>query len=191
MASIQQTIPNASITVLPLDLASLQSVQQCANTFNETSDRLDILILNAGIAGVAPGLTKEGYEMHFGTNYLGHAFLAQLLLPKMLHTKRHDPLADLRIHVTASQAAVQWAPGQGLALSYMRDPSPRLWRHAALRPLQTRQFAIHAQVRAGVSLHSCHGVASWGCQDGDLGQGGWIEDADVAQTNLWARECDG
>ncbi|KAF2157637.1 NAD(P)-binding protein [Myriangium duriaei CBS 260.36] len=103
VASIKETVPEANVAA---------------------SSRLDILILNAGIAGVAPGLTKEGYEMHFGTNYVGHAMLTQLLLPKMLQTKREDPSADLRIHVTASQAGVQWAPGGGLALSYMRDPSP-------------------------------------------------------------------
>lgn len=124
VASIKQTAPNASITVLQLDLASFESVKQAAKAFNEASSRLDILILNAGIAGVAPGLTQEGYEMHFGTNYLGHALLTQLLLPKMLETRRQDPSADLRIHVTASQAGVLWAPRQGLALSYMHDPSP-------------------------------------------------------------------
>jgi NAD(P)-dependent dehydrogenase (short-subunit alcohol dehydrogenase family) len=124
VTSIKQTVPTVNIVVLELDLASLESVKQCAQTFVKASPRLDILVLNAGVAGVAPGLTKEGYEMHFGTNFMGHAFLTQLLLPKMLETKRADPTADLRIHVTASQAGVQWAPSGGLALSYMRDPSP-------------------------------------------------------------------
>lgn len=124
VASIKKTTPNANITVLQLDLASLESVKQCAKAFNEASMRLDILVLNAGVAGVAPGLTKEGYEMHFGTNYLGHALLTQLLLPKMFETRRQDPSADLRIHVTASQAGVQLALSSGLALSYTRQPSP-------------------------------------------------------------------
>lgn len=124
VASIKQITPNANIIVLQLDLASLESVKQCATAFNEASTRLDVLILNAGIAGVGPGLTKEGYEMHFGTNYLGHALLTQLLLPKMFETRRQDPSADLRIHITASQAGILFAPGIGLALSYMRDASP-------------------------------------------------------------------
>lgn len=124
VASLKQAAPNAKIVVLQLDLASLESIKQCAKTFNDISNRLDVLILNAGIAGVAPGLTKEGYEVHFGTNYLGHALLTQLLLPKMLQTKQEDPFADLRIHVTASEAGINWAPSRGIALSYMREPAP-------------------------------------------------------------------
>lgn len=123
MKSIKQISPNANIKVLQLDLASFDSVRQCAKAFNESSTRLDILMLNAGVAGVAPALTKEGYEIHFGTNCLGHALLTQLLLPKMLETRRQEPSADLRIHFTASQAFA-FAPGPGLALPFMRTASP-------------------------------------------------------------------
>jgi retinol dehydrogenase 12 len=63
--------------------------------------------------------------MHFGVNYVGHALLTQLLLPKMLHTKGKDPYADVRIHVTASMAANQVPlPKSGLALDYMREATP-------------------------------------------------------------------
>jgi len=41
---------------------------------------------NAGIAGVRSGWTKEGYEIQFGTNHVGHALLTKLLLPTMLKT---------------------------------------------------------------------------------------------------------
>jgi NAD(P)-dependent dehydrogenase (short-subunit alcohol dehydrogenase family) len=56
---------------------------------------------------------------------MGHALLTQLLLPKMLDTKRQDPAADVRIHVTSSQAANQVPlPKSGLALPYMREATP-------------------------------------------------------------------
>jgi retinol dehydrogenase-12 len=38
------------------------------------------MMLNAGIMGVPPALTKEGYEIQFGTNHMGHVLLTKLLL---------------------------------------------------------------------------------------------------------------
>ncbi|KAL6829654.1 hypothetical protein J3E69DRAFT_380051 [Trichoderma sp. SZMC 28015] len=87
---------SANIEFLELDLASLESVKKAAARINAEADRLDILHLNAGVASVPASLTKEGYEVHFGTNYLGHALLTQLLLPKLLETAAL-PNADVRI----------------------------------------------------------------------------------------------
>jgi retinol dehydrogenase 12 len=64
--NLQQKYPDATIQILELDLASFDSVKQCATEFKRLSDRLDILILNAGVAALDPGLTKEGYELQFG-----------------------------------------------------------------------------------------------------------------------------
>ncbi|KAH8599167.1 hypothetical protein B0O99DRAFT_683148 [Bisporella sp. PMI_857] len=46
--------------------------------------RLDLLIRNAGVMAVPPGLTKDGYEIQLGTNHLGHAF--KKLLSSLLRT---------------------------------------------------------------------------------------------------------
>lgn len=67
--------------MLQLDLQSFESIKSCAVRFNQQSERLDLLLLNAGIAGVSPSLTEDDYEVHSGVNYLGHALLTQLLLP--------------------------------------------------------------------------------------------------------------
>ncbi|KAL7953180.1 hypothetical protein V8C34DRAFT_321457 [Trichoderma compactum] len=87
---------SANIEFLELDLASLESVKTAAARVNAEVDRLDIIHLNAGVASVPASLTKEGYEVHFGTNYLGHALLTQLLLPKLLETAAL-PNAHVRI----------------------------------------------------------------------------------------------
>lgn len=71
---------------LDLDLGSFESIQRCAAEFVAREERLDLLILNAGIIRVATGRTREGYESHFGINYLGHALLIKLLMPVMLRT---------------------------------------------------------------------------------------------------------
>jgi len=67
---------------LPLDLSSLASVRKCAQLFLELNLPLHLLVNNAGVAGLR-GLTKDGYEMTFGVNHLGHFLLTQLLLDKL------------------------------------------------------------------------------------------------------------
>ncbi|KAK9318924.1 hypothetical protein V1517DRAFT_349555 [Lipomyces orientalis] len=112
------------IDVLDLDLASLDSVKKCAAEFNEKENRLDLLFLNAGVAGTAPALTREGYEFQFGVNHVGHALLTQLLMPKMLQTRGEDPTTDVRIVATASNAAfAPFLPKGGLVLNAMRQPN--------------------------------------------------------------------
>ncbi|KAI1868263.1 hypothetical protein JX265_007086 [Neoarthrinium moseri] len=74
--------PRTEICFVDLDLSSLDAVRECAANFVTREKRLDILFLNAGIIRVSAATTKEGYEAHFGINYLGHALLARLLTPE-------------------------------------------------------------------------------------------------------------
>ncbi|KAG0046313.1 hypothetical protein BGZ83_008512 [Gryganskiella cystojenkinii] len=67
-------------TVLPLDLSSLASVKAFVTEFKALHPRLDVLINNAGMMDIPFGLTKEGYEMQFGVNHLGHYVLTLQLL---------------------------------------------------------------------------------------------------------------
>jgi NAD(P)-dependent dehydrogenase (short-subunit alcohol dehydrogenase family) len=76
---IRKTTGNSNVEFLPLDLSSLDSVRKCVNLFQEKNLPLHILVLNAGIFNHR-GLTKEGFELIWGTNYLGHFLLVYLLL---------------------------------------------------------------------------------------------------------------
>ncbi|WP_231445281.1 oxidoreductase [Brevibacterium zhoupengii] len=67
-----------STEVRELDLADLSSIRSFAQSWN---DRLDILINNAGVAGHRGAQTKDGFDLQFGTNHLGHFALTNLLLP--------------------------------------------------------------------------------------------------------------
>ncbi|KAI0169716.1 hypothetical protein GGR52DRAFT_478891 [Hypoxylon sp. FL1284] len=93
----------SEVRFLDLDLTVFESIRQCAADFLAQEQRLDILYLNAGIIRVKPEVTKEGYEVHFGLNYLGHALLARLLLPTMLHTADQKMGTDVRIIVVSSE----------------------------------------------------------------------------------------
>jgi len=93
--------PQANIEVLEIDLASLKSVKAAAERVNAEVQRLDLLFLNGGISAVPPAVTADGYEIQFGTNYMGHAMLTQLLMPKLLSTTKL-PGTDVRIVAMSS-----------------------------------------------------------------------------------------
>ena len=67
--------------LMPLDLADFESVRAFAAQFAAKYDHLDALINNAGILGRRRALTKQGFELSFGVNYLGGFLLTLLLLP--------------------------------------------------------------------------------------------------------------
>lgn len=82
IAAIRQSTPDATAVFEPLDLASLASVRSFSERIADTCESVDILINNAGI--MAPPdkiLTADGFELQFGTNYLGHFALTQQLHP--------------------------------------------------------------------------------------------------------------
>lgn len=85
---------------LPLDLSDFASVRRCAAQFLETGSALHLLINNAGVAGLR-GLSKDGFELTFGTNHLGHFLLTQLLLERIKQS------APARIVTVASKAHMQ------------------------------------------------------------------------------------
>jgi NAD(P)-dependent dehydrogenase (short-subunit alcohol dehydrogenase family) len=67
-----------SVEVRRLDLADLASVREFAAGWHGD---LDLLINNAGVMNIPEAATKDGFEMQFGTNHLGHFALTNLLLP--------------------------------------------------------------------------------------------------------------
>ncbi|KAL1965204.1 hypothetical protein VTN77DRAFT_5958 [Rasamsonia byssochlamydoides] len=107
IASIQAAVSSSSpvdIRYIPLDLASFASIKNAASQFMAECERLDILILNAGIMGSPPQTTEAGHEIQFGTNHVGHFLLTKLLLPTLLKTAT-DAKADVRVVTVASIAA--------------------------------------------------------------------------------------
>ncbi|MER6570640.1 oxidoreductase [Streptomyces sp. NPDC001093] len=69
---------SGSTEVRRLDLADLDSVREFAAGWDRP---LDLLINNAGVMMLPEQRTKQGFEMQFGTNHLGHFALTNLLLP--------------------------------------------------------------------------------------------------------------
>ena len=83
-ARMTEAAPGASVMVVRVDLASLDSVRAAAAEILARHERLDLLINNAGLMWPAYGKTVDGFELQFGTNHLGHFALTGLLLEAML-----------------------------------------------------------------------------------------------------------
>jgi NAD(P)-dependent dehydrogenase (short-subunit alcohol dehydrogenase family) len=115
------------VRFLEVDLTSFASVRNCAAEFLAKEERLDIFLLNAGIIRVATGTTKEGYEVHFGLNYLGHALLSKLLVPTMVRTAQQQPDADVRIVVVSSEGHTM-APKGGIQFDKLRTDCANMVR---------------------------------------------------------------
>ena len=81
-----------------LDLASLASVRAFASGLLDGGEELNLLFNNAGVMAIPRRETRDGFEMQFGTNHLGHFALTGLLLPLLLKTPKS------RVVTTTSQA---------------------------------------------------------------------------------------
>jgi NAD(P)-dependent dehydrogenase (short-subunit alcohol dehydrogenase family) len=76
--------PNADLVLQQLDLTSLDSVRAAADELCDSHQRIDLLINNAGVMYTPKGSTKDGFELQFGTNHLGHFAFTGLLLDRLL-----------------------------------------------------------------------------------------------------------
>ena len=74
---------NANVETMTLDTSLLSSVRTFAEEYKKTYGTVDALVNNAGISPMHGGMTEEGFELVFATNYLGHFLLTLLLLPSM------------------------------------------------------------------------------------------------------------
>lgn len=124
----QLTAP-ANIKTLAMDLASFDSIKAAAAAFVESANRLDILMLNAGIMAQPPGLTKDGYELQFGTNYLGHTLLTNLLLPVLKKTA-NDLDADTRIITLSSHGHTLAPTPSGIEFESLKTDASALSAYA-------------------------------------------------------------
>ncbi len=81
LAELMRRAPGANARTQRLDLSDLGSVRAFAEELAGWTDRVDVLINNAGVMGLPKGKTKDGFEQHIGTNHFGHFALTLRLLP--------------------------------------------------------------------------------------------------------------
>ena len=78
---IRRELPHAKVRAEVLDLASLRSVRAFTAKVGDEA-KLDLLVNNAGVMAVPKRqVTEDGFELQFGTNFLGPFALTGLLMP--------------------------------------------------------------------------------------------------------------
>jgi NAD(P)-dependent dehydrogenase (short-subunit alcohol dehydrogenase family) len=86
------------VELMLCDLADFASIQRFCEEFKKKFERLDILVNNAGVITLDRRETKDGLELQFGVNHMGHFLLTTSLLPLIKHSE------GARIVVVASGA---------------------------------------------------------------------------------------
>ncbi|WP_175557353.1 SDR family NAD(P)-dependent oxidoreductase [Raineyella antarctica] len=111
--SIGDLVPGADVRYQPLDLADLSSVRDAGRQLRE--GRVDALLANAGVIGypawpptglpALPATTADGFELHWGTNYLGHFALVATMLPALLESQGRVVLVGSLSHRNVREPA--------------------------------------------------------------------------------------
>ncbi|KAJ7091109.1 oxidoreductase [Mycena epipterygia] len=97
ITQVTTSVPSAHLTFVKCNMSSLANVAEAAKELASKTERLDIMMCNAGVFSTPPALTEDGYETIFGINHLAHALLIKLLLPTLLHTP------DSRVVILSSE----------------------------------------------------------------------------------------
>lgn len=157
VAHVREATKSDRAELLVLDLASLASVREAAATFLKRELPLPLLINNAGVGGQR-GQTADGFEIHFGTNHLGHFLLTELLLDRI----KDSPSARI---VNVSSTLHRKATGIDFGLVERSTPSFTGLPEYAVSKLANVLFSAELARRlegTGVTTYAVHpgGVAS-------------------------------
>eukprot|EP01026_Neomeris_dumetosa_P049353 TRINITY_DN4298_c0_g1_i14.p1 TRINITY_DN4298_c0_g1~~TRINITY_DN4298_c0_g1_i14.p1 ORF type:complete len:354 (-),score=21.75 TRINITY_DN4298_c0_g1_i14:934-1995(-) len=107
----------AEVEFSQLDLSSFEQIQEFANRIIETEQRVDYLVLNAAISQCPKMQTREGFEMQWGVNHLGHFYLVQLLLPFLRAQEQGVRIVIVTCPVY-SQGRISFSDPNGVSKSY-------------------------------------------------------------------------
>ncbi|MET7816977.1 SDR family NAD(P)-dependent oxidoreductase [Micromonospora zamorensis] len=147
---------NGDVSVRELDLTSLESVRAAADGLRAAHPRIDLLINNAGVMYTPKQNTRDGFEMQFGTNHLGHFALTGLLLDLLL------PVPGSRVVTVSStghriRAAIhfddlQWERSYGRAAAYGQSKLANLmFTYELQRRLAAHGTTVAVAAHPGVS----------------------------------------
>merc|ERR1719367_259462 len=150
------------VIVHKLDLADLASVRECAEQLGNSLEKIDILINNAGIMACPKMKTKDGFEMQFGTNHLGHFLLTELLMP-LLHTSSASGFTPRIIIVSSIQhekGYINWADVQ-----FEKDPE----KYKGFTAYNQSKLANVMHAKALARKHKTEGIKVYVLHPGVIG----------------------
>lgn len=161
---IKAAHPGAQVSTRPLDLSALDSVEALAATLIDEGRPVHLLVNNAGIMEPpARAETKDGFELQFGTNHLGHFALTARLLPLL---RAAGGRVTAQSSVSANMGGINWA-----------DPQ---WR-ATYKPSRAYSHSKIAQMLFALELDRRSARLGWGITSNVAHPG-------VTPTNLLAAQ---
>ncbi|XP_062074668.1 short-chain dehydrogenase TIC 32 B, chloroplastic isoform X2 [Humulus lupulus] len=154
--------PDSEIVVMALDLSSLNSVRRFVAEFDALQLPLNLLINNAGKFAHEHGISEDGIEMTFATNYLGHFLLTKLLLKNMIETAKVSGIQGRIVNVSSTVHG--WFTGD--TLRYLGEISRNKRHYDATRAyalsklanvLHTKELARRLEkMEANVTVNCVH-----------------------------------
>ncbi|XP_075771814.1 polyprenol dehydrogenase isoform X1 [Pelodiscus sinensis] len=131
ICKVESTHPSSftgTVEFLHCDLASMKSIRQFVQQFKARNCPLHVLVNNAGVMLVPERKTEDGFEEHFGLNYLGHFLLTNLLLETLKQSGTHSHNARVitvssathyvgRLHLNDLQSRCSYSPHGAYAQS--------------------------------------------------------------------------
>jgi len=141
-----------------MDLASLASVRAAAAAVRAAGDRLDLLVLNAGVWSRERRTTADGFELTFGVNHLGHFLLVHELLDLLRAS------APARIVVVSSNEHYRGRMGwDDLEFEHRRYGGVTAYRQSKLANVLFANALARRLAGSGVTANSLHpGVVATG-----------------------------
>jgi NAD(P)-dependent dehydrogenase (short-subunit alcohol dehydrogenase family) len=132
-----------SVLFIKIDLTDLVSIKTAAEEFVGKESELHTLYNNAGVMSTPiDQVTKQGFDMQFGTNVLGHFYLTKLLLPLLTATAKKSPAGTVRVvnvssiaHVMGASEGIRWStlsPGNDSLAARKKLGTARLYGQSKL-----------------------------------------------------------
>jgi NAD(P)-dependent dehydrogenase (short-subunit alcohol dehydrogenase family) len=157
---IKEESPEADLTLMQVDLGSMESVRDLARAYKATGKPLHILVNNAGVMACPKATTKDGLETQVGVNHIGH-FLLTLELLDVLKSSGSTG-SPARVVNLSSLAQFLFAPSEGIPLDdFFGDKYYHRWTQYGISKLcnvhfaneLNRRMAEESQPVIAISLH--------------------------------------
>ncbi|CAF9908145.1 MAG: hypothetical protein HETSPECPRED_007998 [Heterodermia speciosa] len=144
----------AEIILIKMELGSLESVRVGVKEILSKTDKLNVIVNNAGVMATPEGRTVDGFETQFGTCHVAHFLLFQLLKATLL--KSSTPAFQSRVVCVASTGH-RGGPVRVDDYNFDQPSSYDPW--VAYGQAKTANIYLANELERRYSSHGLHGIS--------------------------------